>query len=87
MNIIEEMAKQIETENAAPAGEQTTGAEEVAALIESAVSQAKAEMQKRVDDVRAENERLGAELRKILETAPGGSGTNNPQGEGVNENA
>lgn len=87
MNILEQMAKEIESANQTAAAEQTTGAEDVKALIESAVSQARADMQRSVDELKAENEQLSAQLRKILETAPGGSGTTNPTGEGEKENA
>lgn len=87
MNIIEKMAGDIEAAAKAAAPQETSATEEVQSMIESAVSQAKAEMGKQLEEVKARNAELTAELAKLTETVPGGSGKDTPNGDGGKQDA
>lgn len=82
MDFTEMMAKQIEAENPAPADETPT--KDARELIESAVSQVKAEMQKQIDEARARADELEKRLNDMSKPSPADPGTDN---NGGNENA
>ena len=87
MNILEKMAGDIEAAAKAAAPQEPSASEDVKSMIESAVSQAKAEMSKQLEEVKARNAELTAEIAKLTETVPGGSGKDTPSGDGGAENA
>lgn len=88
MNILEKMAGDIEAAKKAEAAKQEpTATEDVKSMIESAVSQAKAEMGKQLEEVKARNAELTAELTRLMETVPGGSGKDTPNGDGGKQDA
>lgn len=87
MNILEKMAGDIEAAAKAAAPQETAAQEDVKDMIESAVSQAKAEMAKQLEEVKARNAELTAELARLTETVPGGSGKDTPSGDGGKQDA
>lgn len=87
MNILEKMAGDIEAAAKAASPQDPSASEDVKDMIESAVSQAKAEMTKQLEEVKARNAELTAELAKLTETVPGGSGKDTPSGDGGKQDA
>ena len=87
MNVLDKMAADIEAAAKQAKQEETTGAEQIRDMIDSAVSQAKTEMAQQLADVKAKNEALTAELAKLRETVPGGSGQDTPNGDGGKQDA
>ena len=80
-NVLETMAATIEKELAAMSAPEPSASEDAKALIESAVSQVKSEMQKNLDELKAKNEEMAAKLRALESATPGESaGTNTPEG-------
>ena len=80
-NVLETMAATIEKELAAAAAPEPSASEDAKALIESAVSQVKSEMQKNLDELKAKNEEMAAKLRALESATPGEiTGKNTPEG-------
>ena len=80
-NILEAMATSIEAEMKASSAPEQPAAEDTKQLIESAVSQAKSEMQKAVEELTAKNAELASKLRELESATPGASGIISPEGD------
>lgn len=71
MDITEIISKEIDDAAKAAAASETPAQEDIRQMVESAVSQAKAEMQAQLDAAKARADELE---RRVNETAAGGSG-------------